>query len=361
LQKSNPRAPVLAVLALVAAGAMSANAAPITYTYDALGRVTQILYPNGKAISYSYDAAGNRIQDSVHYITNQTPTAVADSISTMENTAVTFDPRTNDYDVDGDTLTISAAANGSHGTVGINGGGTSVTYTPTNGYSGSDSFSYTISDPGGATATTTVAVTVNHLGPTAVADNPTVTKEQSVTYDPRTNDTNPYNQTLTITAVSAPSHGTKSFTSSSITYTPTLGYAGPDSFTYTIQDPQGSTSTATENMTVQVGNNQNPVAVADTLSIKKTVSPSTQVTPTGTFDPRVNDSDPDNDPITISAVTNGTKGNVSFTATSVTYTYNTSVYPIFSDTDHFTYTISDGFGGHATATVTVKINILSNQ
>lgn len=31
-----------------------------TYTYDALGRLTQVTYANGTTVQYSYDAAGNR-------------------------------------------------------------------------------------------------------------------------------------------------------------------------------------------------------------------------------------------------------------------------------------------------------------
>lgn len=30
-----------------------------TYTYDSAGRLTQVVYPNGKTISYTYDNAGN--------------------------------------------------------------------------------------------------------------------------------------------------------------------------------------------------------------------------------------------------------------------------------------------------------------
>lgn len=44
----------------------NACAASATYTYDALGRVTQVLYDNGTKIVYTYDSAGN--------ITNKTVT-----------------------------------------------------------------------------------------------------------------------------------------------------------------------------------------------------------------------------------------------------------------------------------------------
>ncbi len=60
----------------------------------------------------------------------------------------------------GETLTITARTNGSHGTVAITGGGTGLTYKPATGFSGTDSFTYTISDGNGGFDTATVVVTV---------------------------------------------------------------------------------------------------------------------------------------------------------------------------------------------------------
>ena len=58
----------------------------------------------------------------------------------------------------GETLTITAKTNGSHGTVTITGGGTTVTYVPNFAYVGSDSFTYTIKDSGSPTASDTATV-----------------------------------------------------------------------------------------------------------------------------------------------------------------------------------------------------------
>ena len=65
-----------------------------------------------------------------------------------------------------------------------------------------------------------------------------------------------------------------------------------------------------------------------------------------------NDSDPDGDPLTVYAVTQGADGSVTNNASSVTYT------PLadFSGTDSFTYTVGDGNGNTDTATVTVAVS-----
>lgn len=38
----------------------TANAGTVTYKYDALGRVIEVIYSNGTRIFYTYDKAGNR-------------------------------------------------------------------------------------------------------------------------------------------------------------------------------------------------------------------------------------------------------------------------------------------------------------
>ena len=56
----------MAVLAgIICAGALVASqalAGNTTYSYDALGRVIKVTYPDSKQICYAYDAAGNRTQ-----------------------------------------------------------------------------------------------------------------------------------------------------------------------------------------------------------------------------------------------------------------------------------------------------------
>ena len=55
-----PRAVLLALG--VSAGGSTLAADQINYTYDALGRLQTVTYPNSTTVTYTYDPAGNRTQ-----------------------------------------------------------------------------------------------------------------------------------------------------------------------------------------------------------------------------------------------------------------------------------------------------------
>ncbi|MFK7769057.1 MAG: Ig-like domain-containing protein [Mariniblastus sp.] len=93
-------------------------------------------------------------------IVNTDPVAVDDVNTTAFETAVTGRVLTNDSDVDaGDILTVISNTPPSNGDLFINATGFYV-YTPNTGFSGTDSFTYTISDGNNGTATATVTITV---------------------------------------------------------------------------------------------------------------------------------------------------------------------------------------------------------
>jgi uncharacterized repeat protein (TIGR01451 family) len=90
---------------------------------------------------------------------NDAPVAVDDSAVTLENTAVTVHVLDNDADEDtGDTLTVIDVGAPTSGTVSIS-ASTAVVYTPTASLTGSDVFTYAVSD-GDQTDAATVTVTV---------------------------------------------------------------------------------------------------------------------------------------------------------------------------------------------------------
>jgi hypothetical protein len=128
--------------------------------------------------------------------------------------------------------------------------GSTATYTPAAGYVGLDSFSYTVIDGLGGSATGTVNITVVDLAPVAHADVLLATANGTGTVNVLTNDSDPDGDTLTIASFTQGAHGTVAFTGGVATYTPAAGYTGPDAFTYEIDDGHGLTATATVEVTV---------------------------------------------------------------------------------------------------------------
>jgi uncharacterized delta-60 repeat protein len=187
----------------------------------------------------------------------------------------------------------------------------------------------------------TIAVADVNEMPVAVNDVATTSVNNSVIVDVLSNDTDPDGDPLTVTAASAPSKGTAVITAGGtmVTYTPKKNYTGPDAFTYTIGDGRGGTATASV-----VAGNAPPRAAAD----KATTAPGVPVIVAALL----NDSDPDGDPLTIVAITQGANGTVGNNGDgTLTYT------PLagFKGRDTFTYTISDGRGGTAVGKVTVRV------
>ncbi len=86
------------------------------------------------------------------------PVARDDSVNTEEDVAVTIDVLNNDTDPNEDTLHVVSVTQPHNGLAVID-GNDAVTYTPNAGFSGSDSFTYTISD-GSETDTATVTIQV---------------------------------------------------------------------------------------------------------------------------------------------------------------------------------------------------------
>ena len=128
----------------------------------------------------------------------------------------------NDFDVDGDTLTIQSFTQGLNGSV--NCSGTDCTYTPNSGYAGPDLFTYTASDGHGGTDVATVAVTVASANDPPVADDDSLTtaEDTSGQVNVLDGDTDPDGDPLTVTTLSPTAdHGTVSCTAAGLcTYTP---------------------------------------------------------------------------------------------------------------------------------------------
>jgi uncharacterized repeat protein (TIGR01451 family) len=159
-------------------------------------------------------------------------------------------------------------------------------------------------------------------------------------------------------------------------YQPAHGFSGNDTFTYTIIDGNGKTSTATVTVNVPMTPNRPPVANPDV----NTPIPNTQTFPSGDSVTE-NDFDPDGDPLTVTQIQSTTGGTVPVPANPLTpvmivgqygtltigsdgsYTYQVDTtnptvagLPINGTiNDVFTYTITDGNGGFDSTTLTIPI------
>jgi serine protease AprX len=99
------------------------------------------------------------------------PVAVDDTATTPQNTPVTINVLANDTDIDEDDLFVDEVSDPGNGTATINPDDT-ITYTPDTGFSGQDTFTYTMCAPEGCDTTSdtaTVTVTVTAAGLTNYA------------------------------------------------------------------------------------------------------------------------------------------------------------------------------------------------
>lgn len=123
--------------------------------------------------SFTYEASDPRGGTAVGTVTitvepvNDAPAAGPDAGASAGG-AVALDVLANDADVEGDPLTVVSVTQGQNGSVAIDGG--RVVYTPGTRFSGTDSFTYTVSDGNGGTATAAVTVTVTASNGAPAAD-----------------------------------------------------------------------------------------------------------------------------------------------------------------------------------------------
>jgi subtilisin family serine protease len=194
---------------------------------------------------------------------NDQPTATDDTASTAEDSATTIDVLANDGDVDGDPLSVSAVGAPGAGSVAVEADGR-LTYTPAANYSGSDSFSYTVSDGASGTDSATVSITVSAVNdpPTAADKTVTTAYGKAVAVTMTGGDVETCN--LTFQIVTPPGNGTLNspssiacvgalppYTDSSkVTYTPAAGFSGADGFTYRVSDGAAWSAPATVSITV---------------------------------------------------------------------------------------------------------------
>jgi hypothetical protein len=288
-------------------------------------------------------------------VSNHPPVAVADAYGVHTNTAETVAAPgvlANDTDADGDLLTAHLMFPPTNGLITLNLDG-SFTYTPTPGFSGTDTFTYVANDGHVDSAPAVVTLTVH------AADVPPQTAQAVYSIRPGdtltvdavasvlTDDTDADSDPLTAQLISNVSHGTLNFSADgTFIYTPNPGFVGADSFSY--QPSDGAVNGPVTMVIINVVNSP-PEAEPDQYYVH-----ANQTLTVGAAGVLENDGDADYDNLSASLVLGTTNGVVTLQPDgSFVYTPNTG----FVGVDYFRYAASDGFS----STETIVTLLISNS
>jgi hypothetical protein len=179
------------------------------------------------------------------------------------------------------------------------------------------------------------------------SNSPPVANNQAITLNTNTqqaitlsaSDAN--NDPLTYTVITQPTSGSLSGSAPNLTYNPNLDYVGPDSFTFKANDGTTDSNTGTISITVQGPANDPPVANNQAVTISKNIAKAITLTA----------SDPNNDPLSYSIVTQLAHGTLTGTAPNLNYNPDTD----YVGADSFTFKANDGIVDSNIATISITV------
>lgn len=300
-------------------------------------------------------------------VVNDTPVALGERLLAREDEVLLIaagDLLANDSDVDNarDELRISEVSNARHGQVSLDASGR-IVFTPDSDYNdtidGPASFDYVVSDNAGGTARATAVVELAAVNdaPTVLGETATLAQDTVARFSTAAllaNDTdgdNPHRD-LVIADVGNAKSGTVVLVNGEVVFTATPGLRGAAAFDYVVSDGAGGLSTATVNLNYY-GVNRPPMAVGEVVQANQN-----QVLMFRLSDLLANDTDPDNplSDLRIQGIGNARHGSVAFDAAgNIIFTPQADYNDTLGDPASFDYTVGDGDGGSAQATVVVHL------
>jgi VCBS repeat-containing protein len=268
---------------------------------------------------------------------NERPSATGTAIATDEDqpgtgTVTATDP-------EGQALTATIGTAPARGTATVSGGNPfTVTYTPSANQNGADTFTVIVADTKKATSTVTIPVTIAPVQDPPVLNARTYIANEDAGLGGNLTGSDPDTDPLTYTLGTPPAHGTLMLTADgAFTYTPAANYHGADSFVAQVSDG-GRTSTATMSLTVTSVND--PVVVRGEYSV-------IQTTGSALIDVLANDSDADDDPLTVTLESQPPGGSAVIEGNRIRVTPGSTL----AGPSSLTYRVSDGAGSSATGTL----------
>ena len=365
-----------------------------TYAVNADGTIsfqpTSTFQGTAPAVTYSVADANGTRTTSTYTVTVQapaTPNANPDTATTPQNVPITVNPAANDTPgptgaaivpanvrlIDGTGTLVTTLTVAGQGTYTVNTGTGAVTFTPIATFTGTaTAVPYRVFDTNGASADSTITITVGSVIPVANPDTATTPFQTAVTTNVVGNDTpgaptapiDPASlrlvnaagalvTTLTTTAgtYTANANGT-------ITFTPAAGFQGPaPAVRYSIADTNGTRAQSTYTVTVAA-------------PAPPTANPDTGTTPQNvdiTVNPAANDAAGPTGaaivPTTVRLLDAGGTPVTTLTNAQGTYTVNTATGAVtFDPVATFTgtatavpYRVADANGATAASTITITV------
>lgn len=334
----------LSVATPPATGSVSVSGGTLTFTPDPAVSGSRVVRFTYRATD---DAATGFLSDTGTVTvtvtdTNHAPTFAAAYATTATGVPTDVFPTVIDPDHDTE-FTFAVVDMPDNGTVSLQAGG--FFYTPNPGFSGEDTFTFDVTDLGGAAlpapATATVNVGTANGAPTDVVGDITTDEDTPAYVTPIVSDPNALD-THTFVVVSDPDHGT-AVGGSGLGYTPDADYNGADTFTFRVLDAGGAFLQKTANVTVNPVNDD-PVTSDASATFMEDVG--------GEITPAVTDPDA-GDTYTVAA--NGPTPNATVVPSADGQRLVFTPDADFSGTVVFAFTVTDALGASdgAVATVTV--------
>lgn len=271
---------------------------------------------------------------------NDPPNAVNSDVTTQEDKEVSI--ALTGKDADADVLSYSVVKGPSNGS--LSGKAPNLKYKPKANFSGSDSFTFKVSDASADSAVATVSITVKAANdpPMAYKDSVTTQEDESVSITLSGGDDD--GDEISFHVVKAPSHGSLKGKAPKLIYSPDADFNGSDNFTFKTSDGKAESQTATVSITV---NPVNDAPTANNSSVITNEDEPVSISLTG--------NDPDGDLLTYIVVkgpSHGSLKGMAGTSPKLSYTPREN----FNGTDSFTFRVSDNRvqSEVATALITVK-------
>nr|WP_260619666.1 retention module-containing protein [Pseudomonas sp. B11D7D] len=351
---------------------------PLTITVTGLPTLGSVTLADGSAVSngqtltsaqlqgLKYNApadyqAGNNVGNFTYSVNDGTTSVIGsvnltvnpiNDLPVLNNPSVSLDEdqslstQLNVSDADGDTVSYTLKSGTTNGTLVLDGTTGQYTYTPNANYNGPDSFTVTLDDGKGGVVDAVVNITVNPVNDAPVSGPQSLTTDEDTAIDGTINATDVDGDSLSYSIASGdePKHGTVTLRADgTFTYVPGKDYNGQDSFTVTIDDGNGGTTTSVVSLDVTPVNDI-PVTADQSKVTDEDQSVSGKIVAT----------DVDGDKLTYTIQGGVDHGSLLLNTVTGEYTYTPN--KDYNGTDSFTIRVYDPSGTYADSVVNVTIN-----